>query len=102
MLHFCDNKQIIATEVGWPTFSGSVDEQTQAAYINRVYQKIEYEGYRCVPIACIYDFVNDGTDTANAEDDFGLLRFNYTQEPSYATMSAVRRDYNTHFTPTNP
>jgi hypothetical protein len=102
MLHFGDNKQIMSTEVGWPTFSGGVDEQTQATYISRVYQKVEYEDYKYVSIACIYDFVNDGADTTNAEDNFGLLRFDYTQKLGYATMSAARRDYNTHFTPTNP
>jgi len=102
MLSNGDNKQIMATEVGWPTFSGGVDEQTQATYINRIYQKIEYEDYKYVPVACIYDFVDDGTDTTNAEDNFGLLRFDYTAKPSSATMSAVRADYNAHFTPLNP
>ncbi len=97
-----DNKQIMATEVGWPTFSGGVDEQTQARYINRIYQKIEYEDYKYVAIACIYAFMDDGTDTTNAEDNFGLLRFDYSAKPSSATMSAVRADYNAHFTPINP
>jgi hypothetical protein len=40
--------------------------------------------------------------TKNAEDNFGLLRFDYTAKPSYATMSAVRADYNAHFTLINP
>jgi hypothetical protein len=102
MLNNGDNKQIMVTEVGWPTFSGGVDEQTQATYINRIYQKVEYEDYTDVPIACIYDFVDDGTDMTNAEDNFGLLRFDYTAKPSYAAMSAVRADFNAHFTPMNP
>jgi len=102
MLSRGDHKQIMVTEVGWPTFSGGVDEQTQATHVKRIYQKIEYEDYTYVPIACIYDFVDDGTDTTNAEDNFGLLRFDYAPKPSYATTSAVRADYNAHFTPLNP
>ena len=102
MLRNGDNKQIMATEVGWPTFSDGVDEQTQARYINRIYQKIEYEDYKYVPIACIYAFVDDGTDTTDAEDNFGLLRFDSSAKSSYATMLAVGAGYNTHFTPINP
>lgn len=91
------NKQIIATEVGWPTYSGGVSEAIQAQYIQRVYQKILYEDYRYVAIACIYDFVDDGTDPINSEDHFGLLRTDYSQKPSYATMQMMANEYNVSF-----
>lgn len=99
-----DNKQIMATEVGWPstTASGGVDEPTQASYIQRIFQKIEYENYQYVPIACIYDFIDDGTDQKNPENNFGILRNDYTQKPSFATMIQVRSDYNKNFITINP
>lgn len=91
------NKQIMATEVGWPTYSGGVNEAQQATYIQRVYQKILYEDYQYVAIACIYDFVDDGTDATNPEDNFGLLHTDYSQKPSYTIMQTVASNYNANF-----
>jgi hypothetical protein len=102
MLANGDDKPIMATEVGWPTFTGGVTESLQAQYINRVFQKIEYENFQFVPIACIYDFLDDGNDPLNAEYNFGLLRFDYSPKPSYSTMQKIRQDYNAHFTQVNP
>lgn len=98
------NKQIMVTEVGWPTYSGSsgVTEANQATYINQVYQMIINGNYDYVPIACLYDFLDDGTDPNNAEDNFGLLRSDYSQKPAYGTIQAVRNDYNANFKPINP
>ncbi len=99
-----DNKTIMVTEVGWPTSTSSsgVTEANQAAYIGQVYQMIMHGNYQYVPIACIYDFLNDGTDPANDEGNFGLLRTDYSQKPSYSTMQTERADYNANFTPINP
>ncbi len=99
-----DDKPIIATEVGWPstTQSGGVNETTQANYINRVFQKIEYEDYQFVSIACIYDFLDDGNSKTNAEFNFGLLNWRYQKKPSFQKMIDVRSDYNAYFTPINP
>ena len=98
------SKQIMATEVGWPstTASGGVNETTQAAYISRVYQKIEYEGFKYVPIACIYDFIDDGTDLTNREDNFGILRADYSQKPSFMSLQEVGQNFNANFTTINP
>jgi len=67
--------QVMATEVGWPStvISGGVDESTQATYITRLYQKVVNEDYKYVPLVCVYDLINDGTDTSNNEDNFGIL-----------------------------
>lgn len=99
-----ENKKIMVTEVGWPTYSGSsgVTEANQAAYINQVYQMIMHGNYDYVPIACIYDFLDDGTDPNNQEHHFGLLRTDYSQKPAYSAMIAARNDYNASFTPINP
>lgn len=99
-----DTSQIMATEIGWPSTleSGGVTEDTQAYYINRVYQKIEYEAYQYVPIACIYDFIDDGTDRTNPEDNFGIMHYDWTMKPSYTIMQQVRANYNQNFIPINP
>jgi len=99
-----DLKQIIATEFGWPSTiaSGGVDETTQANYINLMYQNIEYGNYQYVPIACVYDFGDDGTDTTNPEDNFGIVRSDYSAKPAYATLQQVEQNYNANFTQINP
>jgi hypothetical protein len=91
------NKQIMATEVGWPTHTSGVDEPTQAYYVRRVFQKIMHEDYPHVAIACVYDFLDDGTDKANAEHNFGLIRADYSEKPAYAAMLAARDDYDANF-----
>jgi exo-beta-1,3-glucanase (GH17 family) len=98
------NKQIMVTEVGWPTSTSSsgVTEANQAAYIGQVYQGIMHGNYDYVALACVYDFLDDGTDKTNDEDNFGLLRTDYSQKPAYSTMQTERNDYNANFTPINP
>jgi endo-1,4-beta-mannosidase len=98
------SKQIIVTEFGWPstTASGNVDEATQANYINLFYQNIEYGNYQNVPIACVYDFMDDGTDTTNPEDNFGIIRSDYSLKPAYTTIQEVEQNYAENFTPINP
>lgn len=97
------NKQIMITEVGWPTSGGqSVSQATQASYISRVYTKIMHEDYQYVPIACIYDFVNDGTDPNNGEDNFGVLNADYSQKPSYTSLQNAASDFSSNFTAVSP
>jgi len=95
------NKRIIVSEVGWPTHtgSGSTTEANQAIYTGRVYTKIMHESYQYVLIACIYDLVDDGTDTTDPEQNFGLLHTDYTQKAAYATIQSVASDYSTNFFP---
>lgn len=98
------SKQIIVTEFGWPSTitSGNVDEATQASYINLFYQNIEYGNYQNVPIACVYDFMDDGTDTTNPEDNFGIVRSDYSLKPAYTTIQQVEQNYTENFTQINP
>lgn len=99
-----DLKPIMVTEVGWPstTQSGGVLESTQATYIAHVFQKVMFEDYKFVPIVCIYDFIDDGTDKINPEDNFGLVRYDYSTKPSYSTIQLERQTYNNYFNATNP
>lgn len=91
------NKQIIVTEIGWPTYSKGVTESIQAAYTARVFQKVLYENYQYVGIVCIYDFLDDGTDPTNAENHFGVLRADLSKKPSYTALQQARNAYHTHF-----
>lgn len=104
MLANGDDKPIMATEVGWPstTQSGGVSETVQAQYINRVFQKIEYEDFQFVPIACIYDFLDDGNNKAHPEYNFGIVNWKYQKKISFSTLINIRQDYNNTFTPINP
>jgi hypothetical protein len=100
-----DTKQIIATEVGWPSTkaSGGVDEVTQTTYIKQIYQHIEYNPhFENVPIACIYDFIDDGTDKADPEDNFGIVRYDYSLKPSFLGIQQIRQEYDANFTEINP
>jgi arabinogalactan endo-1,4-beta-galactosidase len=97
-----DSKQIMATEIGWPTFSGGVSETTQAAYIQRVYEKIMKEDYKYVPIACIYDFKNDGTNPNDAESNFGVTHNDFTKKPSFTTFKTMRQYFDANYTPILP
>ena len=99
-----DLKPILVTEVGWPstTQSGGVSEATQAKYIGRAFQKVMFEDYRTVPIVCIYDFSDDGTDPTNPEDNFGIVKQDYTPKPASAALQAVSQTYQEYFNPINP
>lgn len=96
--------QIIASEFGWPTTSivGGVNESTQADYINLFYQNILFNNYKYVPIACLYDFINDGTDPSNLEANFGIIRNDYTLKASYYTFQQLRILTSASFTEINP
>lgn len=96
------NKQIIVTELGWPTYSSGVTEAQQASYIQRTYQKILYENFQYVAIACIYDLVDDGTSTTDPEQNFGLLHTDKSVKAAYGIMLSTSIDYANHFTAIQP
>ncbi len=100
------NKKIIITEVGWPTTanlsSGGVTQTEQASYISRLYTKIMHEDYQYIPIACIYDFRNDGTDPTYDEQNFGVVNADYSPKPAYFAMKNASLDFSSHFTAVSP
>lgn len=93
-------KQIIVTEVGWPSStlsSGGVTEAVQATYTARIFTKVMYETYQYVAIVCMYDFVDDGTDLTFNEDNFGLLHTDLSQKAAYASLQAAQTNYKKDF-----
>lgn len=91
MLAAGDRKPIWATEFGWTTAHGSswrVDSATQARYLEEAVGILA--GMPYVKGAFIYNLRNNGTDRSEFEDNFGLLRRNFTHRMSY---EAVRRAF---------
>jgi hypothetical protein len=84
------------SEDGWPTGTnaGAVDERTQAAYLVRAALTAKAHG---VSRFSVYDLMDDGTDPANTEDNFGLLHNvadplgAYTPKPSYVAYATLAR-----------
>lgn len=84
------------SEDGWPTGStaSAVDERTQAAYLVRAALVAKAHG---VSRFSVYDLMDDGTDPANPEHNFGLLHNGadpsgaYTPKPSYVAYATLAR-----------
>jgi len=88
------------TESGWSTFEAEGDEWD----IIGIYPKASYAGQAACLVrmylsaleagceyACMYDFMNDGTDAGNAEQNFGLVHADGTPKPSFAAVAALTR-----------
>ena len=74
------------TEIGWST-DGDITEMQQAAYFVRTYLLGIRQGWGTVKRLIWYDFQNDGTDTTVNEDNFGLIRADYSPKPTYVAAS---------------
>lgn len=87
---------IISGEWGYYTTSnGGVSTATQAAYVVRQQLSNLLNG---VNLSIWYDWMNDGTDTTNAEHNFGLVNTDLSAKPAYTalqTMTQQLSDY--HF-----
>ncbi|MFI7469148.1 sugar-binding protein [Nonomuraea sp. NPDC049646] len=90
------SKPIWITEQGWPTHTDArgVTEAVQAAYVVRAHVTALAKG---VQRFFWYDFMNDGTDPALNEDNFGLVRNTadasgrWTPKPGYVAYAAMTR-----------
>lgn len=71
-------RPIWITEFGWPTHTAGVTEAQQAAYLQRETLLAMSQG---VQRLFWYDFRNDGTDTGNQEQNFGLYKRDWTAKP---------------------
>lgn len=75
------NLPIIGGEFGFSTsWSNIQNETTEAQYLVR---QLAYHDAKNVPVSMIYDFRNDGTDPANVEHNFGLVKNDYSLKAAY-------------------
>jgi len=89
-------KPIYITEWGWPTYDSltKTSEAMQAAYLVRSSVQLLSEG---VEFLGWYDFKNDGIDSREVEDNFGIIRHEtdplgkYAPKPAYVSFSAMTR-----------
>jgi hypothetical protein len=90
------DKPIWVTESGWytGTYQSNVSEPTQAMYAARAQLAVLGRG---VDRYYLYDFMNDGIDPADKEDNFGLVHNPadalgaYTPKPSYVAYATGAR-----------
>jgi len=84
------NLPIIGGEFGFSTtWSNVQNETTQAQFLTR---QLLYHDYKYIPVSMIYNFKNDGTDPANAEHNFGLIRNDSTLKPAYSAVQAYTKN----------
>ncbi len=77
------------TEIGWFSQGTTSSEYTQAAYLARTYLLGRRYGELTVPTIFWYDFVDDGTNPTDSEDNFGLIRADYSPKPSYVAAAVL-------------
>ena len=94
-------KPMAATETGWYTGTAAkaVSEAAQAKYVPRLY--LEYFR-RGIARTCHYEFLDEGTNPSDNEQNRGLLRADLTPKPAYTAlknMLGLLADKGPAFTP---
>jgi polysaccharide biosynthesis protein PslG len=79
-------KQIWPTEMGAPTgtSSQSVTEAEQARLVTDMYTKLQ--SWAWAGPAFLYNFRDKGTNLSNREDNFGIVRWDWSLKPSYTAF----------------
>jgi hypothetical protein len=82
-------KQIWPTEMGAPTgtSSQSVSETAQAQLVTDMYSKLA--GWSWAGPAFLYNYRDKGTNLADREQNFGIIRWDWSPKPSYAAYQAA-------------
>jgi len=76
------------TEIGWPTDNKEgVTEALQADYLSRTY--LLALSYPRIKKIFWYDLRDDGEDTNSREQNFGIIKRNYSQKPSYQALKTL-------------
>ena len=81
------------TEMGWPTGSdhGTVSEREQAGKYARAYMTAAGSG--TIHSIYGYNFVDDGFNVLERENNFGILRRDLTPKPAYRALAKVCRTF---------
>ncbi len=80
------NLPLWVSEVGFQTSDGGVSEQDQGGLLARTYLTLFAEG---VDVVINYDFVNDGTDRDDGEQNFGVLYRDLSPKPAYDALATT-------------
>lgn len=80
------DKPAYLSEFGYPTHSGwpYITKETQANYVSRMFLSALPDTQ--LKALIYYDLKNDGTNTAEAEHNFGLLEFDRSPKPAYTAL----------------
>lgn len=84
-------KHISASEFGWATgsFYQGITEAQQGDYVKKAYERLINE-FPYVDNLMVYNARNNGTDPNHNQDNFGLMRQDFSAKPAYnAYKSAV-------------
>lgn len=85
-----DRAPLWVTEFGWTTASpGGVTEQQQADYLTRGFAVLD--GLRFVRAGIVYNLRDKGGDPAVREDNFGLVRPDFSAKPAYGAVADALR-----------
>ena len=80
-------KPLMATESGYfnqpASSTGSIPENISGKYMPRLYAEYFNSG---VERTYVYELVDQGPNTANRKENFGLLRFGMTEKPAFTAM----------------
>jgi polysaccharide biosynthesis protein PslG len=77
------------TEMGWPTYSGSTGISPKQAGVYLAQMFLLARTMTFIKGIWWYDFRDDGWDTSNKENDFGLVDPNLKPKPAFAALATV-------------
>ena len=100
---YAPNKPVISTETGYINSGSStaIPEINSGRYVPRLYLEHFNAG---VPRTFIYEFINEGTDSTNPEQNYGLLRNDGSEKPAFVALKnliGLLQDSGTSFSPGN-
>jgi hypothetical protein len=99
------SKPLIATETGYHTATSwtgdhpGVSESAMARYVPRLLLEYFSAG---IQRTYLYEFIDEGSDRADREQNFGLLRYDGSEKPAYVSLRnliALLRDPGAAFSP---
>jgi len=90
-------KGLWLTELGWTTcddFTSKfcVTESQQAEYVNDAFRIQREDRWDYVKAMIVYNLRNKGTDPADREDQYGLIRRDFSPKPSWSSFTEAMTD----------
>jgi Secretion system C-terminal sorting domain len=100
--NYSDGRPLVLSETGYTNSGGdqACSETASAKYIPRTFMYFLYS--KGMEKVFTYEFINEATGAANAENNFGLVRNNLTVKPSYTSLQntiTLLKEPGANFTP---